>query len=267
MYVSCNKQKKNCQISFLDTPSLSRQQQTHYQRLSKTCSHWQIPGFSFPSRQESQNQYCCPTYTSSHRFTQHRYWKKQRNQTSLYHVVNLTADIERKKRVPPPPVPTPEELVGMFFKWADPPHTRGFATLPYIKGLTEPLTRLFRHHDILVTSKPVKTLQQEFPAPKFRPEKEDQCNVIYKFPYSTCSWSYIGETGAFNTRKKRGEEREVKYLISLFLNLFFSVLPNFFGRFSLLPVFSPSPWLCFNGFILRNTTLQFLKFLPILSLY
>ena len=32
--------------------------------------------------------------------------------------VNLVADTERKKRVPPP-VPTPEELVGMFFKWVD----------------------------------------------------------------------------------------------------------------------------------------------------
>ena len=44
--------------------------------------------------------------------------------------VNLITDIERKKRVPPP-VPTPEELVRMFFKWVDPPHTREFATLPY----------------------------------------------------------------------------------------------------------------------------------------
>ena len=66
--------------------------------------------------------------------------------------VNLIADIERKKKVPPP-VPTPEELFGMFFKWVDPPHTRGFATIPYINGLTEPLTRLLRRHDILVTNK------------------------------------------------------------------------------------------------------------------
>jgi len=91
----------------------------------------------------------------------------------------------------------------MFFKWVDPPHTREFATLPYIKGLTEPLTRLLRRHDILVTNKPVITLQQEFTTPKFRPEKEDQCNVVYKIPCSTYSWSYIGETGrSFYTRKK-----------------------------------------------------------------
>ena len=77
----------------------------------------------------------------------------------------------------------------MFFKWVDQPHTRGFATLPYIRGLTESLTRLLRRHDILVINKSVKTLQQEFPAPKFRPEKEDQCNVVCKIPCSTGSWS------------------------------------------------------------------------------
>ena len=63
---------------------------------------------------------------------------------------------------------------------------------------------------LLVTNKPVKTLQQEFPAPKFRPEKEDQCNVVYKISCSTCSWSYIVESGrSFNTRKKE-HTRNVK---------------------------------------------------------
>ena len=70
----------------------------------------------------------------------------------------------------------------MLFKWIDPLHTCGFTTLPYIKGLTEPLTWLLRHHDILVTNEPVKTPQQEFLAPKFCLEKEDQCNVVYKIP-------------------------------------------------------------------------------------
>ena len=87
----------------------------------------------------------------------------------------------------------------MFFKWVDLAHTRGVATLLYIKGLTEPLTRLLRRHDILVTNKPVITLQQEFPAAKFRLEEEDQCNVVCKIPCSTCSWSYIGKTGHLKT--------------------------------------------------------------------
>ena len=36
----------------------------------------------------------------------------------------IAADVIRKKARPPPPTPTPEELVGMFFKWAEPTSSR-----------------------------------------------------------------------------------------------------------------------------------------------
>ena len=104
---------------------------------------------------------------------------------------------------PPPPTPTPEELVGMFFKWAEPTNRRNFAVLPYITGIKEPLTRILKLPDIQVTSRPVKTLQQHFPIPKFRPAEDVQCNVIYKIPCPSCPWSYIGETKrSFITRRK-----------------------------------------------------------------
>ena len=102
-----------------------------------------------------------------------------------------------------PPSP-PEELVSMFFKWADPSDThKGFACLPYISGLTEPLTRLLRKNEIRTVNKPFKTLQQEFPSPKFRQPSDLQSNVVYKIPCKDCPWNYIGETGrCFQTRKK-----------------------------------------------------------------
>ena len=77
----------------------------------------------------------------------------------------------------------PEKLVSVFFKWADPSNTyQGFACLPYISGLTEPLTKLLCKNDIRVVNKPLKTLQQEFPSPKFRQPSDLQCNVVYKIP-------------------------------------------------------------------------------------
>ena len=99
---------------------------------------------------------------------------------------------------------SPEELVGMFFKMVEPTESRkSFTSLPYIKGVTEPLTRIFKKHDVTVVNKPFTTLQQQFPVPKFRPSMESQTNVIHKIPCTSCSWCYIGETGrAFNTRKK-----------------------------------------------------------------
>ncbi|KAL9964003.1 hypothetical protein ACROYT_G027570 [Oculina patagonica] len=114
----------------------------------------------------------------------------------------VTADIIRKKSSNPP-TPSPEELVGMFFSWADPMNSQSFAVLPYIKGITEPLTRILKSHDIRVTNKPIKTLQQELPVPKFRPPVDDQCNVVYKIPCASCPWSYIGATKrSFSTRRK-----------------------------------------------------------------
>ena len=99
--------------------------------------------------------------------------------------------------------PTPEELIGMLFKTAEPTNWPNFAVLPYIKGITKPLTRILKEHDIQVTSRPVKTLQQHFPIPKSRPAEEDQCDVIYKKPCACCPWSYIGETKrSFTTRRK-----------------------------------------------------------------
>ncbi|XP_078380796.1 uncharacterized protein LOC144663661 [Oculina patagonica] len=109
-----------------------------------------------------------------------------------------------KKKPPLAITPSPEELVGMFFGWADPSDSHcGLAVLPYIKGLTEPLSRLLRNNGIQTTSRPLKTLQQEFVSPKARPPAELQTNVVYKIPCADCPWSYIGETGrCLKTRKK-----------------------------------------------------------------
>jgi len=66
-----------------------------------------------------------------------------------------------KKKPLPAITSSLEELVGMFFGWADPSDLHvGFAVLPYIKGLTEPLSRLLRNNGIQTTNRPLKTLQQ-----------------------------------------------------------------------------------------------------------
>ena len=92
----------------------------------------------------------------------------------------------------------------MFFKMVESTESRkSFTSLPYSKGVTDPLTRILKKHDVTVVNKPFTTLQQQFPVPKFRPSMESQTNFVYKIPCTSCSWCYIGETGrAFNTRKK-----------------------------------------------------------------
>ena len=96
---------------------------------------------------------------------------------------------------------------------SDPSDThKGFACLPYISGLAEPLTRLLRKNDIRIANKPFKTLQQEFPSPKFRQLPDLQSNVVYKIPCKDCPWNYIGETGrCFQTQKKEHQRNLKNY--------------------------------------------------------
>ena len=94
----------------------------------------------------------------------------------------------------------------MFFKWTDPPdHKNGFTVLTYIKGVTEPLTRILNNNGIRATTRPVKTLQLEFASSssKSRPLSDRQTNIVYKIPCLDCTWNYIGEIGGcLHTRKK-----------------------------------------------------------------
>ena len=116
---------------------------------------------------------------------------------------SITSNIFKRKP-PTQTTPSPEEFVGMLFKWVDPSNTTfDFACLSYISGLTEPLTRLLHNSGIRVVTKPHTTLQQHFPSPKFRPPSHLQTNVVYKIPCKDCPWSYIGETGrCLQTRRK-----------------------------------------------------------------
>ena len=101
----------------------------------------------------------------------------------------VTSNILKRKLSKPPihAIPTSEELVCMFFKWAAPQENpNSFAILPFINGVKQPLTIILRRHEIQVVTKPLKTLQQESPSPKFRPSIEHQPNVVYKIPCADC---------------------------------------------------------------------------------
>ncbi|XP_068756304.1 uncharacterized protein [Montipora capricornis] len=137
----------------------------------------------------------------------------------------IAADVIRKKARPPPPTPTPEELVGRFFKWVEPTNRRNFAVLPYIKGITEPLTRILKEHDIQVTSRPVKTLQQHFPIPKFRPAEDDQDNQLLTLEvFSNVFYALANNEGINNIFVGSEDRRLLVFSNELAVNGFFETL-------------------------------------------
>ena len=98
-----------------------------------------------------------------------------------------------------------------FFELIEPSEPcAGYATLPYIKEITEPLSRTLKKHNIKVCNKPLRTLEQEFTSVKHRPPTEEKNNVIYKISCKDCAWNYIGKTGRYLKTRKAEHIRNVK---------------------------------------------------------
>ncbi len=73
--------------------------------------------------------------------------------------------------------------------------SRGSVVVPYVKDLSETLTRVFKEYGIQVCIKPTQTLRASLVAPKDKLKKEDICGPIYYIPCSdqNCKEFYIGK--------------------------------------------------------------------------
>ena len=79
----------------------------------------------------------------------------------------------------------------------------GFAVIPYVQGVTEPIKRILGGFNIKVAQKPYKTLAHVFPKPKDPVTKEQRCNAVYSIPCNDCDHEYVGQTKRqFGTRLK-----------------------------------------------------------------
>ena len=79
--------------------------------------------------------------------------------------------------------------------------TKGLVVIPYVEGLTDKATRIFRKHGISTAVKPHTTLRKMLVHPKDKRDPLTTTDCVYELPCSNCKSSYIGETGRrFSTR-------------------------------------------------------------------
>ena len=83
----------------------------------------------------------------------------------------------------------------------------GFAVIPYIQGVTEPIKRILNSHNVKVAQKPFQTLGHIFAKPKNPVTKEQRTDAIYSIPCNDCDHEYIGQTKRqFGTRLKEHQK-------------------------------------------------------------
>ena len=77
--------------------------------------------------------------------------------------------------------------------------TKGSIVIPYLKGKSEQMKRIFKKHKINVCFKPHRTLRQLLVRPKDKSNKQEICGPIYHIKCegdqnTKCNKDYIGET-------------------------------------------------------------------------
>ena len=81
--------------------------------------------------------------------------------------------------------------------------------LPYIRGTSEVLSRVFSKHGANVYHKPYNTIRQQVTHVKDKTDKMKKCGVIYHIKCEDCHQDYVGETGRqLNTRMKEHLSRD-----------------------------------------------------------
>ena len=70
----------------------------------------------------------------------------------------------------------------------------GFAVIPYIQGVTEPIKRILNSHNVKVAQKPFQTLGHIFAKPKDPVTKEQRTDTIFSIPCNDCDNRCNGQT-------------------------------------------------------------------------
>ena len=83
----------------------------------------------------------------------------------------------------------------------------GFAVIPYIQGVTEPIKIILNSHNVKVAQKPFQNLGHIFAKSKDSVTKEQRTDAIYSIPCNDCDHEYIGQTKRqFGTRLKEHQK-------------------------------------------------------------
>ena len=82
--------------------------------------------------------------------------------------------------------------------------------LPYVKGLSEKLGRIYKKHNINLCLKPGQTIRQALVSPKDPIPDQQKQGVIYSIRCDDCDLEYVGQTGQSLKDRKYQHEHSLK---------------------------------------------------------
>ena len=71
---------------------------------------------------------------------------------------------------------------------------RIYASVPYIKGISERLPRAFKSHEVTLVHKPLNSLRSQLVRVKDKTENFKKCGTVYHIHCEQCDKDYVGET-------------------------------------------------------------------------
>ena len=88
---------------------------------------------------------------------------------------------------------------------------RNVLCIPYVKGVSESLSRALKPVGIRTVYKPYRTIASIVSKPKDPTPADTEKGIVYKIPCQDCGSSYIGETGRKKITRMKEHQRDVKY--------------------------------------------------------
>ena len=73
--------------------------------------------------------------------------------------------------------------------------SKGMVVIPYIKGLSEAVSRVFKKHRVSTAMRPFQTIKNMIVHPKDKQSTSEKAEIIYKILCKNCEQVYIRESG------------------------------------------------------------------------
>ena len=84
---------------------------------------------------------------------------------------------------------------------------KGLVVVPYVEGVSERISRVFKKHGFSTALKPHRTLRSMVVHPKDKRDHKQSAELVYEIPCNSCKKTYVGETGRI-LKTRLGEHKK-----------------------------------------------------------